>query len=112
MFFAILLFSSGLLNTKPAPVFVDVTFGTEGPFRFLVDTGSETNLIDPSLAARLKLQPEFRVEVVTQNTRRLLPALRVNTLRIGRKELPETEMVFHDLVEARRFDSSILGCWE
>ncbi len=56
---ALLLFSSSLLNTKPAPVFADVRIGTEGAYRFLVDTGAETSLIDPKLAATLHLKPEF-----------------------------------------------------
>lgn len=105
----LLLFSSSLLNTKPSPVFAEVSIGTEGPFRFLIDTGSQTSLIDPKLAGQLNLKPEFRVEVVTQNSTRLLPALRMNTLHIGQKPLRETEVVFHDLAESRRFDPSIQG---
>lgn len=105
----LLLFSTGLLNVRPSPVFADVSIGTEGPYRFLVDTGSQTSLIDPKLAARINLKPEFRVEVLTQNSTRLLPALKVNTLRIGQKGLGEVEVVFHDLAEARRLDSSVKG---
>src|SRR6266487_3305271 len=58
----LLLFSSSLLNVKPSPVFADVSVGTEGPYRFLVDTGNQTSLIDPILAAQLNLKPEFRVD--------------------------------------------------
>jgi hypothetical protein len=75
----------------------------------LVDTGSQTSLIDLGLAAQLHLKPEFRVEIVTQNSTHSLPALKVNTLRIGRQRLGETEVVFHDLAEAKRLDPSIKG---
>jgi hypothetical protein len=105
----LLLFSAGLLNTKPCPVVVDVSIGSNGPYRFLVDTGSQTSLIDPKLAGQLALKPEFRVEILTQNTTRLLPALKMNTLHIGQKRLHETEVVFHDLAEARRVDPSVVG---
>ena len=64
----LLLLSSALLNTKPSPVFADVSIGKQGPYRFLVDTGAQTSLIDPKLAAELRLKPEFRVEVVTDFT--------------------------------------------
>src|SRR6476646_11676892 len=96
-----LLFSSALLNVKPLPIFADVSIGTEGPYRFLVDTGSQTSLIDPELAARLDLKPQFRVEIVTQNSTHLSPGLKVNSLRIGEKRLGPTELVFQDLRETR-----------
>ena len=105
----LLLFSTSLLNVKPTPVFADVSVGAAGPYRFLVDTGAQTTLIDPKLAGQLNLKPEFRVEVVTQNSSRLLPGVKVNTLRIGQTLLPATEVVFHDLAEARRLDSTVQG---
>ena len=104
-----LLFSSSLLNTKPSPIFTDVYIGAHGPYRFLVDTGAQTSLIDPKLAADLGLQPEFRVEVITQNSARLLPGTRVGLLRIGPRTLAGVELVFHDVGEARRLDASVKG---
>lgn len=106
---ALLLFSAGLLDTKPCPVFVDVSIGLEGPYHFIVDTGSQTSLIDPKLAGKLGLKPEFRVEIVTQNTTRLLPALKMNTLRIGQKRLREAEVVLDDVGGARRLDPTVEG---
>jgi hypothetical protein len=103
------LLSSGLLNVKPSPVIATVSIGKDGPYRFLVDTGSQTSLIDPNLAARLNLRPQFRVEIITQNSTSLAPALRTNKLQVGEKRLGEMELVLHDLAEARRFDSSIQG---
>jgi hypothetical protein len=105
----LLLFSTSLLHVKPSPVFADVSIGTAGPYRFLVDTGNQTSLIDAELAAQLKLKPEFRVELVSQNSTRLLPALRLNTLHIGEKRLGEAEVVLQDLAEARRLDPAVKG---
>src|SRR2546425_10052670 len=98
----LLFLFSGLINTKPSPVFADVYLGTHGPYRFLVDTGSQTSLIDPKLASELHLKPEFRVEVVTQHSTRLLPGMKVSTPQIGQRTLPAIELVFHDVAEARR----------
>jgi predicted aspartyl protease len=106
---SLVLIFAGQINNRPAPVYAAVSIGSQGPYRFLVDTGSQTSVIDSALAARLQLKPEFRVEMITQNTTRLRPALKVKTLRIGQKALPETEMVLDDAGDARRMDSSVVG---
>ena len=69
-----LLLFSGVINTNIAPVFADVFIGGAGPYRFLVDTASQTSLIDDVLANQLKLNPTYRVEIVTQKSTRLSPA--------------------------------------
>lgn len=105
----ILLLSTTLLNAKPSSVFADVSIGAHGPYRFLVDTGAETSLIDTALAAELRMKPEFRVEVITQHSARLFPGLKVSNLRIGERTLPETELVFYDVTLARLLDPSVRG---
>lgn len=105
----LLFFFSGLLDTKPAPVFSDVYFGTQGPYRFLVDTGAETSLIDPALATKLGLQPTFRAEVLTAQNTRLVPGTKVTTLRLGNQAILETELLFYDVAAARRLDPSVKG---
>jgi predicted aspartyl protease len=106
---AVALLSTSLLNQKPMPVYADVLIGDRGPYRFLVDTGAQTSLIDPKLAADLKLAPAFRVEIITQNSSRLLPGLKTQGLRIGETKLTETELVFDDLAHVRRFGIPIRG---
>jgi predicted aspartyl protease len=109
MIAVVVLLSSSLLNTRPAPVFADVHIGSKGPYRFLVDTGAETSLIDPKLASALGLKPEFRVDVITQNSTRLAPGTKARNLYIGEHALPETELVFYDVAEARRLDATVGG---
>ena len=106
---AILLFSSSLLDVRPQPVIADVCIASKGPYRFLVDTGAESTYIDPKLAAGLNLKPAYRVEVVSQYTTRLAPALRLNSLRIADTILPESELVIESIPEAKRLDASIVG---
>src|SRR5262245_43470797 len=105
---AVLLFF-GVINTRPAPVFGDVYIGDHGPYRFLVDTGAETSVIDPKLAAELQLRPEFRVEVITPQSKTLAPGLKTRALRLGGKALPEIDLIFHDVTEARQLDRAVRG---
>ncbi len=106
---ALLLFSTSLLNAKPAPVFADVSIGSDGPYRFLVDTGAQTTLVDPQLATKLGLKPGFRLELVTQQSTRLVPGMKLASLKLGGRTLPETEVLFQDVGEARRLDPSVKG---
>jgi predicted aspartyl protease len=106
---ALVLLSSSLLSVKPAPVFADVFVGTHGPYRFLVDTGAQTSLIDPKLATELGLHGQFTVDVVTQYGTQHAPALKTGELRIGERTLPETELAIHDVRELRRLDRSVRG---
>ncbi len=102
---ALLVFASvfgSVIETKPSPVFAEVFIGGQGPFRFLVDTGSQTSLIDRRLAERLGLKAQFRVNVVTPLGTSLLPGTRAADLRIGTTALPAVELVFQNLAEARR----------
>jgi hypothetical protein len=106
---ALVLLSTSLLDQKPAPVYAEVFIGAKGPYRFLVDTGAQTSLIDEKLAAELKLKPQYRVEIVTQHSSRPSPALKTRDLRIGDKQLAETELVFQDLENVRRAGVPIRG---
>jgi hypothetical protein len=93
----LVLLSSSLLHTTPASVFAEVYIGAEGPYRFLADTGAETSLIDPKLAAALRLTPEFRVNVITQNSTQLSRGMKARNLHIGETALRESELIFYDV---------------
>jgi hypothetical protein len=73
---AFLLLSSALLNTEVRPAYVNISIGAHGPYSFLSDTDAQTNVIDAALAKELRLEPLFRVEIITQNTSRLSSGLR------------------------------------
>lgn len=57
---------------SPPPV-ADVWLGERGPYRFMVDTGAETSVVDPSLAREAGLVARYRVEVGTVTGSRLVP---------------------------------------
>jgi hypothetical protein len=106
---ALLLFSAGLLNARPTPIFANVNIGSAGPYRFLVDTGAETSLIDPDLAFRLRLEAQFQVEIQTEHSSYMAAGLNTAQLRVGNTALPSMELVFHSLDTAKKLDPRIQG---
>ena len=48
-----------------ALIVIPVRINQSGPFDFMVDTGSQVTVIDPSLAAELNLRPQGRVGLVS-----------------------------------------------
>src|ERR1700722_8909365 len=51
--------------TMGRPVVDSVFLNGEGPFRFLIDTGAQSNQIEASIARQLRLTPTFRTEMAT-----------------------------------------------
>ncbi len=95
----------GTIETRPAPVVTEVVIGDKGPYRFLVDTGSESTLMEPSLAAELGLRPAFRVELVNVNGSRLTPGTRVERLAVQGHAVRDVEVLF----DPPRHDSGVRG---
>lgn len=75
----------------------NVTIGGDGPFRFLLDTGSESTIIDNSLARRLALVPAYRVSLATAAGSTLVPAATVPRMTIGAVAADAVEVLWHDL---------------
>lgn len=99
----------GVIETKPTAIITEVYLGERGPYRFLVDTGAQTTMIDDKLAGELRLQPKYRVEIIMQHGTTLSPATMVGNLIVGSHRLAEVEMVFFDLKEAQRTNPGIRG---
>ncbi len=64
---------------------VSVTINGTGPYEFLVDTGSQITIVEPSLAAELELKPQGDIDVSA----------------VGNHS--KAELVIPDLIEARPF---------
>lgn len=105
----VLAFLFGAIQNSTAPITTEVYFGDQGPYRFLVDTGSESSMIEPKLAAELKLRPEFRTEIVTLHGGHFVPGTRAGNLKLGRHSLPAVEILFQEMAEAQRLNPSIRG---
>ena len=70
---------------------VPVTINGTGPYEFLVDTGSQITIVEPSLAAELELKPQGDIDVSAVGSR------------------SKAELVIPDLIEAA--DSPSEGPW-
>lgn len=99
----------GVIPTKVSVVTTDVYFGGKGPYRFLVDTGSQSTLVEPELAAEIGLRPEFQVEVVTVLGSHLVAGTHTREIKAGGQETGNVEVLFEVPGEAKRLDSRVRG---
>lgn len=66
---------------------VPVSIGTEGPYNFVVDTGSERTVISSELARRLALSPGPNVVVHSMSEVSRVPTVVIPGLTVGRRTL-------------------------
>src|SRR5579872_4521713 len=90
-------------------IIVPVQIGDAGPFDFLVDTGTNTTLIDPALADELKLKPIDRVQMMTPAGSMAIPRTQLGMLRLGPILLQQVEALVQPLETACRADRHIRG---
>ncbi len=72
---------------RTARMRVPVSVNNQGPFPFLIDTGSEGTVIARELAERLLLRPETTVRIASMTESRSSPAYRLDRLQINRLEM-------------------------
>jgi predicted aspartyl protease len=90
-------------------VVVSLNANGQGPFEFLLDTGTNTTILDPALASRLGLASQGQVELGTLNGSEMVPRSSLNTLSAGLACVPDVEVLIQDLGELKRLDSQIAG---
>jgi predicted aspartyl protease len=88
---------------------VGVTVNDRGPFSFLVDTGTNTTLIDPALAQELKLAPADRMTLGSMG--KSVPAARyfLKGFRVGPASVSHLEALAVPLPQLWALDSRIRG---
>src|SRR5262245_60099750 len=69
-----------LIGGRPV---VDVFLNGNGPYRFLLDTGGQSNQVEAGLARTLGLAPTFRVELGTPTGTLRVPAGRIGQVSLG-----------------------------
>jgi hypothetical protein len=91
------------------PVVDGVYLNGRGPFRFLIDTGAETNQVETGIARQLELKPTFRTEVVTVAGSALVPGGRVAEVRLGNAVASGQEFVFTSMDAIHMLSPGIQG---
>jgi predicted aspartyl protease len=76
-----------LERTPSERMTVPVTIGGRGPYRFLVDTGSERSAIARELARELDLNAGTTVTVQSMTEARRTPTVIIPTLKVGKRTL-------------------------
>lgn len=80
-----------------------------GPFDFMVDTGSQVTVIDPSLARELSLKTQGRVGLVSVSSVAQASATVLDTVEAGSKVLEKSPAIVQDLQAIQAADPRIRG---
>jgi hypothetical protein len=80
-----------------------------GPFDFMVDTGSQVTVIDPSLASQLDLKPQGRVGLVSVASFAQASVAVLDSLEADSKVVDRPFVVVQDLGQIRAADPRIRG---
>ncbi len=90
-------------------IVIPVRINDEGPFDFLLDTGTNSTLITPEFARRLNLRPTGHIPLITLSGTEVVPRATLNSLALGTKSIKQLEVIFDDLSGVRSVDSKICG---
>jgi hypothetical protein len=88
---------------------IPVKINQSGPFDFMVDTGSQLNVIDPALAAQLNLKPQGTVGLVATAAWSQAPVGVLDSLQAGSQVVLKPLVVVQDLGPIQVADPRIRG---
>jgi hypothetical protein len=88
---------------------IPVMINQTGPFDFVVDTGSQLNVIDPPLAAQLNLKSQGTVGLVTTAAYSQASVGILDSLQAGSQMVLKPLVVVHDLGSIQAVDPRIRG---
>lgn len=70
---------------RSAHMTVPVRVGEQGPFRFLIDTGSQNTVLSHALATNLKLPPEHKATLIGFAGSQVVDTVEIDQLDLGRR---------------------------
>lgn len=88
---------------------VSVSVNDRGPFDFLVDTGTNTTLIDLELAAELGLKPKDSLQLASLASVTNVPRYYFQTFRVGPASISNLEALAVPLTQLNALDRDIRG---
>jgi hypothetical protein len=80
-----------------SPVVDDVYLNGQGPYRFLVDTGAETNLLETKLARKLGIEATFQTKLITAAGTSAAEGTKVGRVSLGPAEAADQPFLFTGL---------------
>ena len=90
-------------------VVVPVYLNDQGPFDFLLDTGTNSTILTPELAARLGLRPVDRVTLITVGGERDVPRALLHKVAVGGSTSADVEALVSGLEQVRKLDRRVSG---
>ena len=90
-------------------IVVSVNSGKESSLEFVLDTGTDTTVIDPSIASRLSFVAMDRIRVVSLREPNLVVRGSIPSLSAGPFQVEDVPVLVKDLSSMRRLDSHIVG---
>lgn len=90
-------------------IVIQVKLNGAGPFEFLLDTGTNTTIIEPELAQQLKLHPQDRLELMTVAGAQAVPRAQLGSVVLGSAVAENLEALITELPSLRALHSSIRG---
>jgi hypothetical protein len=92
-----------------ALLIIPVKINQAGPFDFMVDTGSQLNVIDPALAAQLQLKSQGKVGLVATSTVFQASVVALDSLEAGSLRVAKPLAAVQDLGPIQAADPRIRG---
>ena len=90
-------------------IVVSLMANEEGPFDFVLDTGADTTIVDPSIVPRLSLVPLDSQQQTTLAGVQTLTRGSMRILKVGPTQVGNLVVLVQDLAELRKLDSHIEG---
>lgn len=88
---------------------VAVSVNHSGPYDFLLDTGTQFTMVDPSLAAELHLSDQGSIPVDGTGFHAAASSVQLEQLAIGSRTVVHLEAVVYSLQNLRAFDLHLRG---
>ena len=92
-----------------ALIVIPVRINQAGPFDFMVDTGSQVTVIDPSLASQLDLKPQGKVGLVSVASFAQASATILDSVEADSKVVEKSPAIVQDLRQIQAADPRIRG---
>jgi hypothetical protein len=88
---------------------VSVTINGTGPYEFLIDTGSQVTVIEPSLAAQLRLKSHGNIEVSAVGNHSTAELVSPDLVEVGPFAVHQPLVVVESLPQIQALDPKIRG---